>query len=84
MKVNHAEAVLLYAWAFVGLANATTARMLNINADRMDLAVRQGDELTTVRAQFKQRLERAGDARRILIEMASTARADMTPKRGNV
>ncbi|MFQ5938407.1 MAG: DUF2470 domain-containing protein [Acidiferrobacterales bacterium] len=74
MNVDHADAVLLYAKAFGGLAQATAAVMTDIDSFGMALDVTCGSKTERVRIAFDHALKHPGDARRILAEMATTAR----------
>ncbi|MBK1987185.1 DUF2470 domain-containing protein [Sphaerospermopsis aphanizomenoides BCCUSP55] len=75
MNEDHADAVLIYAQAFGGITNATTAEMLSIDANGMDLTVAVNEEPVPVRIQFDHVLTDAEDAHQTLIAMVKQARA---------
>ena len=74
MNNDHADAVLLYAKTFGGLPQASAAIMTGIDETGMDLHVTCDDKSTRVRIAFDQPLRSTGDARRVLVDMAMTAR----------
>lgn len=74
MNEDHADAVLLYAKAFANTKNATSAAMLRIDAQGMDLDVREHDSATPVRITFDHELKDAEDAHQTLIAMIKQAR----------
>jgi putative heme iron utilization protein len=74
MNNDHAEAVLLYAKTFGGLPQATAANMTGIDETGMDLDVTCENKSARVRIAFDQPLQSAGDTRRVLVDMAATAR----------
>jgi len=74
MNEDHADAVLLYAQAFGAVAKATSAQMLSIDAEGMDLTAQVNGEATPVRIQFDHVLVDAEDAHQTLIAMVKQAR----------
>ncbi|MBU7584811.1 MAG: DUF2470 domain-containing protein [Nostoc sp. TH1S01] len=74
MNEDHADAVLLYAQAFGAVSEATSARMLSIDAQGMDLSVQVNGGATPVRIQFDHVLVDAEDAHQTLIAMVRQAR----------
>jgi putative heme iron utilization protein len=78
MNEDHADAVLLYAKAFANTKTATSAAMLRIDAQGMDLDVRGHDEATPVRITFDHDLKDAEDAHQTLIAMVKQARQQMS------
>lgn len=74
MNEDHAEAIVLYAQAFGGLADATAAQMLAIDAQGMDLKAQVNQEAVPVRIQFDHILANAEDAHHTLIDMVKQAR----------
>lgn len=74
MNEDHADAVVLYAKAFGGTTEATSAEMLTIDAQGMDLMVQSNNTATPVRIVFDHQLKDAEDAHHTLIEMVKQAR----------
>ncbi|HEY9698531.1 MAG TPA: DUF2470 domain-containing protein [Trichocoleus sp.] len=74
MNDDHADAIALYAQAFGGIAEATTARMLKIDAEGMDLVVQANQAEMPVRIIFDHTLQDAEDAHHTLIDMVKQAR----------
>ncbi len=74
MNEDHADAILLYAKAFANTKNATSAAMLKIDEQGMDLDVRDHDSATPVRITFDHQLKDAEDAHQTLITMVKQAR----------
>lgn len=74
MNEDHANAVVLYAQAFGGVMNATTAEMLSIDAKGMNLQVRVNEETLPIRILFDHVLADAEDAHQTLIAMVKQAR----------
>ncbi|NJO78092.1 MAG: DUF2470 domain-containing protein [Cyanobacteria bacterium RM1_2_2] len=74
MNEDHADAILLYAKAFANTENATSAAMLKIDEQGMDLDVRDHDSATPVRITFDHQLKDAEDAHQTLITMVKQAR----------
>jgi putative heme iron utilization protein len=74
MNDDHASAVLLYAQAYGGLADASAAKMLAIDAEGMDLDAQVQDKAVPVRIKFDHVLENAEDAHHTLIAMLKQLR----------
>lgn len=74
MNEDHGDAVVLYAQAFAGVANATTAQMQAIDAQGMDLTAQVNGETIPVRIPFDHVLADAEDAHQTLIAMVRQAR----------
>jgi putative heme iron utilization protein len=75
MNDDHAEAVLLYAKAFAGMAEATAAKMLSINPEMMQLNVMVNDQSQNVEIKFDHVLADSEDAHQTLIAMVKQARS---------
>ena len=80
MNDDHADVVLLYVRVFGGFLRAQAARMIDIDETGMELEATLPSGLRRVRVTFTQRLQSAGDARRVLIQMAQSARQTQGPK----
>ncbi|MCV3216269.1 DUF2470 domain-containing protein [Plectonema radiosum NIES-515] len=74
MNQDHADAIVLYAQAFAGLADATAAEMLAIDAQGMDLKAQVNGEAVPVRIQFDHTLADAQDAHHTLVDMIKQSR----------
>jgi putative heme iron utilization protein len=74
MNEDHAEAVVLYAKAFGGVADASKAQMLSIDAQGMDLTAEVNNETVPVRVEFDHVLADAEDAHHTLIAMLKQTR----------
>jgi putative heme iron utilization protein len=74
MNEDHAEAVVLYAKAFGGIADASKAQMLSIDAQGMDLTAQVNNETVPVRVEFDHVLVDAEDAHHTLIAMLRQTR----------
>ncbi|MEG5136741.1 MULTISPECIES: DUF2470 domain-containing protein [unclassified Microcoleus] len=74
MNEDHASAVVLYAQAYGDKPEATSAQMLAIDANGMDLTAQINDETVPVRVKFDRTLADAEDAHHILIDMLKQAR----------
>ncbi len=74
MNDDHASAVVLYAQAFGDKPDATSAQMLAIDANGMDLTAEVNGETLPVRVNFDRTLKDAEDAHHTLIEMLKQAR----------
>ncbi|MEH1944934.1 MAG: DUF2470 domain-containing protein [Nostoc sp.] len=74
MNDDHADAIVLYAKAFGGIADAIAAQMLAIDAQGMDLIAQVNGETVPVRIQFDRVLADAEDAHQTLIAMVKQAR----------
>ncbi len=74
MNEDHSDAVVLYAKAFGGVVNATTAQMLAIDSQGMDLTAQVNEEAVPIRVPFDHTLVNAEDAHHTLIAMIKQAR----------
>ncbi|MBW4642017.1 MAG: DUF2470 domain-containing protein [Goleter apudmare HA4340-LM2] len=74
MNEDHSDAVVLYAKAFGGVADATTAEMVAIDSQGMDLTAQVNGETLPVRISFDHALADAEDAHQTLIAMVKQAR----------
>ena len=74
MNDDHASALVLYAQAYGGKPDATSAQMLAIDADGMDLTAQVNGETVPVRVKFDRTLADAEDAHHTLIDMVKQAR----------
>jgi putative heme iron utilization protein len=74
MNEDHPEAVVLYAKAFGGIADASKAQMLSIDAQGMDLTAQVNNETVPVRVEFDHVLADAEDAHHTLIAMLKQTR----------
>lgn len=74
MNEDHANAVLLYAQAFGGMTNATSAEMLSIDAQGMNLNAQVNQSTVPVRIEFDHTLVDSEDAHQTLIAMVKQAR----------
>lgn len=74
MNEDHANAIVLYAQAFGGVTDATTAEMLSIDSQGMNLAAQVNAETVPVRIQFDHTLVDSEDAHQTLIAMVKQAR----------
>ncbi len=74
MNEDHADAVLLYAKVFGNTLEATSAEMLKIDTQGMDLVVKSQAEAMPVRISFDHELQDAEDAHHTLIDMVKQAR----------
>lgn len=74
MNDDHADAVLMYAKVFGNAAQATQARMVDIDAEGMNLAAQVDETPLTVRISFDHVLKDAEDAHQTLIAMVKQAR----------
>jgi putative heme iron utilization protein len=75
MNEDHADAILIYAQAFGEIQNATTAQMLSIDAQGMNLSAQVDGETLPVRIQFDHILTDAEDAHQTLIAMVKQGKA---------
>ncbi len=75
MNADHAENLLGYAQGLLGLTWATRAQMLLIDRYGFDLRVSGETQTQVARYAFTEPLERAGDARKVLVALANQARA---------
>ncbi|WP_414527782.1 DUF2470 domain-containing protein [Nodularia chucula] len=74
MNEDHASAVVLYAQAFGGVADATMAQMQSIDAQGMNLTAQVNGEPVSVRIEFDHVLADSEDAHQTLIAMVKQAR----------
>jgi putative heme iron utilization protein len=74
MNEDHSSAVAIYAQAFGGLIEATSAKMLAIDAQGMDLIAKISGEDVPVRVNFDHELKDSEDAHQTLIAMVKQAR----------
>ncbi|ALF54621.1 heme iron utilization protein [Nostoc piscinale CENA21] len=74
MNEDHADAVLLYAKIFGDVTEATSAQMLAIDSQGMDLTAQVNEESMPVRIKFDHTLADAEDAHQTLIAMVKQAR----------
>ncbi|OCQ92800.1 heme iron utilization protein [Nostoc sp. MBR 210] len=74
MNEDHSDAVLLYAKIFGDVTEATSAKMLAIDSQGMDLTAQVNEESIPVRIQFDHILADAEDAHQTLIAMVKQAR----------
>jgi len=74
MNEDHADAVVLYAQVFGGVNQASSAQMLAIDAQGMDLTAEVNGESIPVRIQFDHVLADAEDAHHTLITMVKQAK----------
>jgi len=74
MNEDHANAVVLYAQAFGGITDATTAQMLSIDSEGMNLTAQVNTETVPVRIQFDHTLVDSEDAHQTLITMVKQGR----------
>jgi putative heme iron utilization protein len=74
MNDDHAEAILLYAQIFAQAPNATSARMVSIDPEGMNLTALVEEKSTPLHVSFERKLENSEDAHHTLIEMAKQAR----------
>jgi putative heme iron utilization protein len=77
MNEDHADAILLYAKAFASTGNATSAAMLRIDEQGMDLDVQGHGSEAPVRITFDHKLKDAEDAHQTLIAMVKQARQQL-------
>jgi putative heme iron utilization protein len=74
MNEDHTDAVVLYAQVFGGVNQASSAQMLAIDAQGMDLTAEVNGQSIPVRVQFDHVLADAEDAHHTLIAMVKQAR----------
>ncbi|BCL39261.1 DUF2470 domain-containing protein [Nostoc sp. MS1] len=74
MNEDHADAVVLYAQVFGGVSQASSAQILAIDAQGMDLTAEVNGASVPVRVQFDHVLADAEDAHQTLIAMVKQAR----------
>lgn len=76
MNEDHADAVAIYAQTFGKITNATSAEMLAIDEEGMDLKAQVNGEIVPVRIPFDHRLVDAEDAHHTLIAMIKQGRKE--------
>ncbi|MBR8829459.1 MAG: DUF2470 domain-containing protein [Gomphosphaeria aponina SAG 52.96 = DSM 107014] len=74
MNEDHGEALRLYAQVFGKTNNPETAKMLSIDPQGMNLAVKIKENDVAIRIEFDHVLKDAADAHQTLIEMVKQAR----------
>lgn len=74
MNEDHADALVLYVQAYGGVT-ASSAQMVAIDPEGMDLNAEVNGESVPVRIKFAQELTSAEDAHQVLIAMLKQARA---------
>lgn len=74
MNDDHADAVLLYAKVFGETPNATSAEMISIDPEGMNLTASVEEESKPLRVVFGHVLESSEDAHHTLIDMIKQAR----------
>lgn len=74
MNADHADAVLNYARHFAGVALGSTATLVGFDATGMDIDVVNNGETERVRVTFESPVHTPGQARKVLIAMAQSAR----------
>lgn len=73
MNDDHADAIAAYARAYGNVAQVTSAEMLALDSNAMELRVDTGDERVITRIVFDHVLTDTNDARATLIAMAREA-----------
>ncbi|HIK18722.1 MAG TPA: DUF2470 domain-containing protein [Leptolyngbyaceae cyanobacterium M33_DOE_097] len=74
MNEDHADAILLYAKVYGKAATATSAEMLSIDAEGMNLAAQIEGQSQNLRIPFDHALQDSEDAHQTLIGMVRSAR----------
>lgn len=74
MNEDHADAVAIYAQTFGNITNATSAEMVAIDEEGMDIKAQVNGEFVPVRIPFDHRLADAEDAHHTLIAMIKQGR----------
>ncbi len=74
MNDDHADAVVLYAKVFGGVAEAAAAEMATIDPQGMDLLVEVNGDIQPVRITFDHELKDSEDAHQTLIAMLKQTR----------
>lgn len=78
MNDDHGDAVLLYAQYFGGVDEATSAQMVDLGEEFIELEVTTPAGVETVPLQLIEDVHNATEARRVLVEMARIARQEGT------
>lgn len=73
MNEDHGEALILYAQFFGKADSVTSAKMLSIDEQGMNLALNNSPD-QTIRVKFDHKLQDAEDAHHTLVEMLKQAR----------
>lgn len=74
MNEDHADAILMYAQVFGGVAQASAAEMAAIDPAGMDLVAQVNGSTQSVRVTFDHTLQDSEDAHHTLIAMVKQAR----------
>ncbi len=74
MNEDHGDALLLYAKGFGGVTEATSARMVDLDVEFMELEVTTPTGVEMVPLQLIEDVHNATEARQVLVEMARIAR----------
>jgi len=74
MNEDHADAILLYAKVYGKATTATSAEMLSIDAEGMNLAAQIEGQPQNLRIPFDHALQDSEDAHQTLIGMVRSAR----------
>jgi putative heme iron utilization protein len=74
MNDDHGEAIVIYAQAFGGIQGVTSAQMLSIDAEGMNLTTQVNGSEVPVRIQFDHVLVNAEDAHHTMIAMLKQAK----------
>jgi hypothetical protein len=75
MNADHGEALLGYARVHGGRTDAARARLVSLDARGLDLSIDAGRGDEALRVDFPRRLEHAGQARAMLVQLAAETRA---------
>ena len=75
MNSDHADAVVLYAQTFGGLAGDQAAEMVSIDFQGMNLTAQVNGAAVPIRVEFDRVLQDAEDAHHTLIAMVKQARS---------
>ena len=73
MNADHADSNLMYVKVYGNLWRATTARMVTLDKEGMDLEVTAPDGTQRLRLNFDHRLQDEADAQRTLVAMSRHA-----------
>lgn len=74
MNQDHTDAVLVYAQKYGKVTNASSAEMVSIDAEGMNLAAQVNGESVPIRVAFDRTLKDAKEAHIILVEMLNRIR----------
>lgn len=74
MNKDHGNAIVIYAQEFGGLTEVTTAQMVSIDAEGMNLLAQVNDQTVPVRVKFDHVLADAEDAHHTLVAMLKASR----------